>query len=204
MPPELAITQQVPTRLKKGTGLNRLGAGIDVFYIASPGSSSVIGKLEITERSELVLVASEDVSGEKHIAQWLIHEAPADTPWMIGVIGNANPINSLKLSYPPALCRFCGANSGFDFDLSAVRQAVSIIGDLDWKKDIAPALHVYQARMHANDTGDQDKAEKEGKKLLKMFEKNPHLRTALLALCRLPLKPNSGEYEVLSWYNRVR
>lgn len=202
--PELALSQSAPTRLKKGVGMNRLGAGIDLFYIATPGASTLIGKLEMKDRPGLSFVPSEDVSGEKFIAQWLINSAPDDSPWMIGMIGNANPAESLKVSHPLALCRFCGTSSGFDFDLRLVREAVRIIGKLDWKAEVAGALHGYQTRLNALEIGDLEKADREGKKLTKLFGKQPSLKPALVALCKLPLKPNSGEYQVLSWYNRVR
>lgn len=194
----------VQTRVKKGIASNTLGAGIDAFYIASPGKSVIIGKLEMPNMPGLSFVPSEDGSGEKYIAQWLVNDAPLDAAWMIGVIGNANPNASMKRSQPPALCRFCAAGASFEFDLSIVRQAVVIMGDLDWKKDVAPALHTFQSRQQANAAGNSAKVESDNKTLQKAFTKAPALKYALLALCRLPLKPGSGEYEVLSWYNRVR
>lgn len=202
--PAAAITQSVNTRKLKGTGPNRLGSGIDAFYVASPGESVLIGKLELPNQPGLTFIPSEDRSGERFIAHWLIHKAPENAPWMIGVIGNANPVSSLKVSNPPSLCSFCRSGSNFDFDLSLARQAINIIGDLDWKKEVAPALHTYQTRLHAIDAGDPDQADREAKKLHKMFEKNPALKRALIDLCKLPIKPGSGEYEILSWYNRVR
>lgn len=202
--PEQAITHYYPTRTLKGVKPSRLGAGIDVFYIASPGNSFLISKIELPNQPGLALRPSEDCGGEKLIAQWLVHDAPTDAPWMVGVIGNANPVKSLKLCQPPVLCAFSGANAGFDFDLGVVREAVKIIGELDWKKSIAPALHTYQSRLHANDIGDSDRAEREGKKLSKMFEKTPNLKRSLIDLTKLTVKPGSGEYQVLSWYNRVR
>lgn len=194
----------VMTRKTKGVGPHTLGAGIDAYYIACKRKSFVIGKLELPNLPGLEFVPSEDVSGEKYIAQWLVNHAPEDEPWMIGVIGNASPNASMKVSHPVALCCFCEASSGFDFDLGIVRQAVAIIGELDWKKDIATALHTFQSRQLASSIGDEAKMERENKKLQKAFEKTPELKPALLALCRLPLKVGSGEYEVLSWYNRVR
>lgn len=205
--PAASTKAGVMTRLKKGVASNPLGAGIDVFYIANKKKSFVVGKLEAPKNSNPVIefFPSEEVSGEKFIAQWLVNDAPEDEPWMIGVIGNANPNSGMKISRPLALCRFCDMSSGFDFDLGIVRNAVKIIGDdLDWKKDVAPALHIFQSRLQASGIGDEDKVERENKKLQKAFDKSPTLKKALLALCRLPLKPNSGEYEILSRLNRIR
>lgn len=202
--PDASTKVGVMTRMLRGTGLNTLGAGIDAYYIASPKKSYLIGKVEMPNLPELEFIPSEEVSGEKFIAQWLVKEAPDDQPWMIGVIGNASPNASMKASHPLALCCFCGASSGFDFDLGIVRQAVAIIGEMDWKKEIAPALHTFQSRQLASSIGDDGKVERENLKLLKAFEKTPGLKAALLDLCRLPLKTGSGEYEILSWYNRVR
>lgn len=199
--PAASTKAGVITRLKKGIGSNTLGAGIDAFYIAHKKKSFVIGKLEMPSNPALEFISSEEISGEKFIAQWLVNDAPEDEPWMIGVIGNANPNSGMKLSRPLALCRFCDTSSGFDFDLGIVRNAVKIIGDdLDWKKDVAPALHIFQSRLQ----GDEEKIERENKKLQKAFDKSPTLKKALLSLCRLPLKPNSGEYEILSRLNRIR
>lgn len=203
--PAASTKAGVITRLKKGIGSNTLGAGIDAFYIAHKKKSYVIGKLEMPSNPELEFVPSEEVSGEKFIAQWLVNEAPEDEPWMIGVIGNANPNSGMKLSRPLALCRFCDTSSGFDFDLGIVRDAVKIIGDeLDWKKDVAPALHIYQSRLQASGIGNEDKVERENRKLQKAFDKAPLLKKTLIALCKLPLKPHSGEYEILSRLNRIR
>lgn len=202
--PESSTKASVMTRVKKGVGNNTLGAGINAYYIASEKKSFLVGKLEMPSLPGLEFIPSEDGSGEKFIAQWLVNEAPDDTPWMIGVIGNASPNASMKFSQPPALCRFCAASSAFDFDLGIVRQAVTIIGDLDWKKDVAPVLHTFQARQQSSAMGDEGKVERENKTLQKAFAKTPRLKSVLLALCRLPLKPGSGEYEVVSWYNRTR
>lgn len=195
----------VMSRLKKGVAMNTLGAGVDAFYIAHKQKSYLIGKIEMASLPALEFIPSEDVSGERFIAHWLVEQAPSNDTWMIGVIGNAKPNESMKRSHPLALCRFCRSGASLDFDLGVVRQAVSIIGNkLDWKKDVAPALHAIDARHQASSIGDDDKVERENLKLLKSFKNTPGLKEAILDLCRLPLKPHSGEYEIVSWYNRAR
>lgn len=202
--PASSTKVSVSTRLNKGIGSNTLGAGIDAFYVASPGKSFLIGKIEMPDIPGLSFVPSEDGSGEKFIAHWLVNDAPLDSAWMIGVIGNANPNASMKRSQPPTLCRFCAADASFEFDLAIVRKAVAVIEGLDWKKEVAPVLHTFQSRQQASAAGDIAKVEADNTSLQKAFAKVPALKSALLALCRLPLKPGSGEYQVLSWYNRVR
>lgn len=194
----------VLSRLKRGIATNTLGAGIDAYYIACKEKSYLIGKVELPNLPSLEFIPSEDVSGERFIARWLVEQAPSNEPWMIGVIGNANPNESMKRSHPLALCRFCRAGASLDFDLGIVRNAVTIIGQFDWKKMVAPALHAINERQKASYVGDDNKVERENIKLKKSFDKNPGLRDAIVALCRLPLKPHSGEYEIISWYNRVR
>ncbi|MCF6783737.1 hypothetical protein [Stutzerimonas stutzeri] len=202
--PEQSTKPQMETRMKKGTGLNRLGAGISAYYIALPGSSQLIGKFAMDDRPGLCFVNADDVSGEKVIAHWLADHAPLDRPWMIGVIGNASPNETFRISQPPGLCAFAQNNGGFEFNLASVREALKLIADFEWKKDIAPAIHAYEGRLKAVAAGDHSMIEKANDKLEKLLKKSPDLRTVLIGLCKLPIKPNSGEYQILSWYNRER
>ncbi|TKD35297.1 hypothetical protein [Azotobacter chroococcum] len=196
--PENSVQPSVPTRLKKGVGPNRIGAGIDAHYIASASGSFLIGKIEMANRPGLQFIPSEETTGQRFIAHWLIHEAPLDETWMIGVIGKANALPSLKLSQPPVLCRYCEANSGLDFNLEVVRNAHSLMGDLPWKKTIAPAIHLYSRLTAAVEQKEQEDLKE---KLNRMFVQTPELRKILR---KLGVQPLSGEYEVLSWYNRER
>lgn len=202
--PEKSTKVALATHMKKGIGPNPLGAGISAFYIAQPGESMLIGKFAMEGMPGLTFVSSEGMTGEKFIARWLIEKAPLDKPWMIGVIGNANPVESFRISQPPGLCAFCEGNGGFEFNLSAVKQAAALIGETPWKKDVAPAIHAYEAKLKAADSGDAQLIERANDKLNKMLMKSPEFRALLIALIKLPIKPNSGEYQVLSWYNRER
>lgn len=89
------VKVRVPTRLKRGVELHNLGAGIDAFYICE-GQSYLIAKVELPSKEGLTIVTSENVSGERFIAQWLANDAPTDRPWMVGVIGKACPIKSFR------------------------------------------------------------------------------------------------------------
>lgn len=204
LPPEKSTKVALATHMKKGIGPNPLGGGISAFYIAQPNESFLIGKFAENDKPGLKFISSESMSGEKQIARWLIDQAPLDKPWMIGVIGNANPTESLRISQPPALCAFGEVNGGFEFNLTSVREAVKLMGDTPWKKDVAPAIHAYEGKLKAAATGLPHLIEKANEKLDKMFKKNPAIRPLLVALIKLPIKPNSGEYQVLSWYNRER
>lgn len=196
--PEETLQPNVPTRMLRGVGLNRLGAGIDTHYIACEQDSYLIGKLEVENREGLTFIRSEDQSGQRFIAHWLIHKAPSDKPWMIGVLGKAKALPSLAISQPPGLCRFCESNGGFDFNLDDVREAHALIGDLPWKTVVAPAIHEHAKYVQA-----ATDAEREVRKvsLGKLLVKTPELRGVLK---NIKVRPLSGEYEVLSWYHRIR
>lgn len=202
--PEKSTKVALPTHMKKGVGPNPLGAGISAFYIAQPGQSMLIGKFEMDDIPALRFINSADMTSEKFIAHWLIEKAPLNQPWMIGVIGNANPTESFRISQPPGLCSFCEGNGGFEFNLSTVKEAAVLIGDIPWKTDVAPVIHAYEGKLKAAGTGDAHLIERANDKLIKSLNKNPENRSLLVALIKLPIKPNTGEYQLLSWYNRER
>lgn len=196
--PAETLSPFVPTRLKKGVGPNRLGAGIDAFYVACPEGSHLIGKLEMTSVPGLTFHPSEEQSGQRFIAHWLMHEAPLDEPWMIGVISKANPLRSLALSQPPALCEFCQTSGNFSFNLEAVRQAHQLMGDLPWKAVVAPSIHAHARFLSAATETEREAART---RLTDILSKTPSLKGVLR---QLRAAPGSGEYEILSWYHRVR
>src|SRR5690606_21471195 len=149
----------------------------------SPRSSGICGmvsspinpvsrKTAADDMPELKFISSEEVSAEKLTAQWLINEAPINELWMIGVIGNANPAESLRISQPPGLCAFGEASGGFEFNLGIVKEAVKLIGDTPWKKDVAPAIHAYEEKLRASVSQDTFRITKANEKLDKLFKKN--------------------------------
>lgn len=183
----------LPHRLNKGVGPLRIGA-IDMFYIVTPEKSLAIGRLEMPESAHVKFVPTETVSARKFVAQWLVN-SEAQGPFMVGVLGKADAVASMKISHTPALSYFCQAGEGFSFNMEVVRRAITLIGDLPWKKTVAPAIHKYATFLSATPGNEQDKLMKE---LNGLLDKVPALRNILP---RLKVLPKSGEYEILSWLN---
>lgn len=132
------------------------------------------------------------MSARKHIAQWIVNEAPAAC-FMVGVIEKSNPIQSFKTSCPP-LAYFCDPRGGFEFNIKTVRHAASILADYDWKKNIAPAIHLFD-KYKWGCTGEKEAARK---KLFAAIGGTPVLSDILT---KLLIRPGSGEYTILSWLN---
>lgn len=196
-PAEGSTHPPLPTRVKKGVAANRLGAGIDAYFIADEHESYLISKTEMADQPGLRFLASEKESGARFIGRWLVEKAPLDRTWMVGVIGKANINASLQISQPPLLCYFCEANKVMSFNLKAVREARDLMGEIPWKEIMAPALHTYSQYISA---GNETLRKNLSEKLNKMLKKTPALRHLLP---KLNLRPDSGEYEVLSWYYRT-
>lgn len=194
--PEGAVKVRVPTRLKRGVELHNLGAGIDAFYIVCEGQSYLVGKVELPSKEGLIIVPSEDVSGERFIAQWLANDAPTDRPWMVGVIGKACPIKSFTLSQPPSLCVFGQSGKNFEFNLSHFRADVELAKTIDWKI-LVQAIHAHDDFKSLNEF----RRGKGSTALQRLFKRESMLKEILP---RLRSKPNSGEQILLSWYNRAR
>ena len=186
----------VPTRLKRGIDNNPLGAGINVFYIACEGASYLIGKIELPNMKGLTFIPSEDTSGERFIAHWLAHEAPTDKPWMVGVIGNANPSDTIAVSQPPSLCVYCEANKNFEFNLNHFREDVALTQSIEWRP-LAQAIHAY------DDYTSLDLYRKEmgSRALTRLFQQTPDIKHVLR---KLRAQPNNGEHNLLTLYNRAR
>lgn len=182
----------IPYRTKKGIQPIRIG-NIDVYYAASTEKSMLIGQIEMPNTKTMEFVPTERVSARKHLAQWLILEAK--TPFLIGVIGKANPVSSFKISQSNSQVFFCEKNAGFAFNLDTVRHAQKLIKEsgLEWKK-VAAALHLYETFKQDQQTTADIKAKN---KLIASFDKLPALRDLLP---RLHIKPNSGNYTILSWF----
>lgn len=187
----------VPTRLKKGVADNRLGAGIDAYFIADEQQSYLISKTELVNQSGLTFVPAEQESGNRFIAHWLMDKAPIDRAWMIGIIGKANINASLQVSQPPLLCYYCEANKVMPFNLKQVRDARRLIGDLPWKEVVAPGLHAYAQYISASH---ENVRKTQSERLNKLLNKTPELRKLLP---KINIRPDSGDYEILSWYYRT-
>lgn len=178
-------------RTLKGIKPLRIGA-VDAFYIVTSSTSFLLGRVEHENVERVKFIGTEHVSARKFIAEWLLNEAVG--PYMIGVLGKASALSSLRLSHHITQSYFCEVGGGFGFNLSVVRDAQEKIGSLPWKKIIAPAIHQYSRLCQA----DQKTIDREREKMQALLIKTPELRKILPTLKVLP---NSGEYTVLSWLN---
>ncbi len=200
-PAQEASKARLPTRLKRGVDANALGAGIAAYYIVTPTKSWLHGKIEKASNANVEFVAADAenrVSGEQFIARWLVSEAFA-TPCMIGVIGNANPNASFRVSHSAANMIYCEAGKGFCFSLDKIRRALEFIGDQSWSDTISPAIRQYFALLEARVSGKEIQIDKEVKKMGKLIEKSPALAKIIPAM---DIRPGSGEYIVLGWLYR--
>lgn len=189
----------VETRLKKGVGMNALGAGIDAHYVVTPEHAYLIGKIERSNTDKVSYIPTDGVNaimGNRVIAKMIIEAETLSTPFMIGVIGKANPNPSFEVSHTLARCVFCASGAGFSFNLDKVHAAVKLIGEIPWKT-FAPAIHQLSKYQMARAGTNLHRTRKELDKLNAIFNKTPQLRELLL---KADIRPNSGEYQMLSWY----
>lgn len=185
---------RVPQRVKAGVSDLSLGQ-MDTFYIVAETRSMLIGRAELPDTPTVQFVATEDVSARKFIAEWLLGQASA--PFMVGVISKAHPEPSFCVTHHIAQTTFCDTSGNVTFNLEIARQAYQLIKHLPWKTVVAPAIHTYSDFKLAP----QENNQKERARLMKLLEKTPELKTILP---KLEVRPNSGEYSVLSWANIER
>lgn len=200
-PAQESSKARLPTRLKRGVDANALGAGIAAYYVVTPTKSWLHGKIEKASDAHVEFVAADaenKVSGEQFIARWLVSENFA-TPCMIGVIGNASPNASFRVSYSAANMLYCEAGKGFCFSLDKIKRARELIGDQSWSDTISPATRQYFALLEARVSGKESQIEREATKMTKLIEKNPALATIIPTM---DIRPGSGEYIVLGWLYR--
>lgn len=186
-----STTAFINHRTLKGIKLLRIGA-LDTFYIASRSESFLVGRVEKEDGKRVKFIGTEHLSARKYLAEWLIHKAAA--PYIVGVIGKANPLPSLRVSHHVTQSYFCETGGGFGFNLDVVRNAQKMIESLSWKKTVAPAIHQYSRLCQA----DPKTVDRDREKMQSILAKSPELRQILPLL---KILPNSGEYSVLSWLN---
>ena len=201
---EASAKALVPTRMGKegaenGKGArvapNALGAMIDAYYIVTPGHSWLLGRVAMTNTDGVTFVATdgpEPTNAARFIGRWLMEDAVA--PFMVGVIGNANPNSSFRISEHTARSAFCENGGGFVFNLDDVRADVAMLGrETSWRS-VAEAMWIYQdARLADKSTVAGAAALERQRKLL---SKSPEFRSLLP---KLRARPGSGEARVLSW-----
>ena len=181
----------IPHRTLKGIKPLRIGA-IDAFYYGSEKGSFVLGRLELPNTDSTQFIGTEDVSARRFLARYLIENAEA--PFMCGVIGNASPVSSFKVTHAIARSTFCEAGKSFHFDLGKVREAYQLLSTFDWKKEVASLIYAVETyRTEKN------------QRSLKWIKANEAIRKASpdlrSAVNRAAIKPFSGEYTILSWAN---
>lgn len=198
--PAATLKARIPTRMKKGIGPNPLGAGISAYYLVSQGHAWLFGLIEQPDTAQVTFVPSDKgrSPATSEIAKMLV-EGKVETPLMVGVIGNASPLASLRLSTMRDRIEWCEAGKNFQFNLNAVQNAIGKIGQLLWWKEVRPALFQYHAMLEARRSGNAERTEKEQKKMVALINKTPALATLLPTL---DIRPNSGEITVLGWFYR--
>lgn len=181
----------IPQRTLKGIKPLRIGA-IDAFYYGSEKGSFVLGRLELPNTKGTQFIGTEDVSARRYLARYLIQDAEA--PFICGVIGNASPVSSFKVTHAIARSTFCEAGKSFHFDLGKVRDAYRLLSAFDWKKEVVSLIYAIETyRTEKNQVSIKWKKASEA-----IRKASPEL---LSAINRAAIKPFSGEYTILSWAN---
>ena len=122
---------------------DRVGAGIAAYYAVTDGHAWLVSQAELPQTEAVTQLMLKDAAGTPRIngmswlAHWLADEAPADRPFIIGTLENANPLQRLALSLPPHNVTVCHSNAklgGVSLSLQRYRQAVRVIedNDIDW------------------------------------------------------------------------
>ena len=175
---------------------HRLGAKIPAFYMITPGRAIVVGKIALESTPEVTFIPIDGpipVAGRQYIAHWLVHEAKA--PFMVGVVTDAFPNDSFRISRHNALGVFCEADSNFSFNLDYVRSDIALIDHLPWRGLVAPAINIYNEFQVSESGSPRYLLLRE--KMNKLLAMTPTLRELLP---KLHLRPLSGEYNLVSLY----
>lgn len=191
MSPEQSTGAIVPHRTLKGVKPLRIGA-IDAFYFGSRKTSFVLGRIDLQSTSCTQFIGTEDVSARRYLAQHLIDSA--SPPFICGLIGNANPVGSLKVTHAESHSTFCEAGKSFHFNLDTARDAYKMLSPFDWKKEVAPLIYALETYRMEKD--------RHSIRVVKASELIRKSKSELaMAVNRAAIKPFSGEYTILSWAN---
>lgn len=185
-----------PESVAKGKGVRiapwPIGAKIPLYYIATPAHSWVFGKvaLDSTDRvSYRVGTAEERVDGRREIVRWLLENGT--TPFMVGVITEANPNASFRVTHHHSRGFFCESSGGFAFNLDDVRADIAKLAGKPWK-EVATLIYRYDDFRNAAQGSPERERAKDG--LAKLLKKIPEMQAILPTL---KVKPGSGEMELL-------
>lgn len=202
--PAAGLSVLLPTRCggkAKEASIKQLRIGaLDAYFWAAEAGSGFVSRIDgdsepaFLSKTPIKMVPSESESGEKYLAQWLLFEAKA--PFMVGMIGRASPLKTLKVSPHEKMGTFCRSGGNVTFDLPALRAAYQLFKPFEWfwVNKALEQRERYQMACEEKRKGERDK-------LIKMFEKMPGLQEAIQAS---PIKPFSGESVILGWANIQR
>lgn len=182
--------------IAKGKGLRvapwPIGAKIPLYYIITPVHAWVFGKvaLESSDRVTFRVGLGEDrVDGRREIVRWLMEDG--GSPFLVGVVTEANPNDTFRVSHHPTRGFFCESSGGFSFNLEEVRADASLLSGKPWK-EVANAIYRYDDFRSA-DQGSPERV-RAGEQIAKIFKKMPDLQAILP---KLKVRPGSGEMELL-------
>jgi len=186
--PVEATGVHLPHRTQSGVKALRIGS-LDAFYMARPGQSKLLGRIDMPSADQLEVLPAESCSPRKAIADWLLTEA--EPPFMVGVITNANPIASMCVSHALSRSAFCSSAGRVQFDLGKLRTAKRLFDGIAWKT-VAAGIQQYGRLCTAR----ASEIHIEKSRLNSLLAGTPALRDALT---EADIRPGSGEYTVLSW-----
>ncbi|MCC1496772.1 hypothetical protein [Alcanivorax sp. 1008] len=187
--PDTALGPILPQRGAGGVIKEyRLGSGRPVYLMLSPGNSVLVSAIALPDQPGLTFVPDESVDGPRYMAEWLLTARP---PYIVAIAGKASLGPFLTMTEDERFGMLCQSAGNQSFDMTVVRRAKQALEPFDWRT-AASTLHLmtrYQA----------SPSEADREKLRKAFAKTPGLSVALM---QSGLKPNSGEYTLMSWLNR--
>lgn len=185
-----------PESVAKGKGLRvapwPIGAKIPLYYIATPAHAWVFGKvaMESTDRVTFRVGLGEDkVDGRHEIVRWLMEEG--DAPFLVGVVTEANPNDTFRISHHPTRGFFCESSGGFSFNLEETREDAALVSGKPWR-EVATAIYRYDEFRRAPHGSPERMLARDN--LAKIFKRMPELQSVLP---KIKARPGSGEMELL-------
>ena len=185
-----------PESIAKGKGVRiapwPIGAKIPLYYIVTPTHAKVFGKVALESAKHVtyrVGSAEDRVDGRREIVRWLLDHGT--TPFMVGVITEANPNATFRVTHHHSKGFFCESSGGFAFNLDDARADAAKLAGKPWK-EVATLIYRYDDFRNAVQGSPERERAKEN--LVKLFKKMPEMQTILPTL---KVKPHSGEMELL-------
>lgn len=208
------VTKKVIAERQKGGSMKgeplRLGAGVAAYYAITSKHAWLVSQAEIAPTPHVTSLSIKDdqgntrIRGISYLAHWLMNHAPADEPFMIGALENANPVGMLAISQPPHRVVYCNTDNKLgvvSLNLTRFRNAVRTIAesDIDWltvQKGLRLKEKVWLAAESAIPHAEKEE-EKARKQIQLMRKKQPDLMSTLTAV---DIQPGSGEETMVHAY----